>query len=61
MSPSKPSLAKSEIKDLQLAKLKKQIAYVYENSPFYRKKFDEAGVKPHNINRLKDLELFPWR
>lgn len=50
----------SEIKDLQLAKLKKQMAYVYENSPFYRKKFDEAGVKPHNINRLKDLELFPF-
>ncbi len=50
----------SEIKDLQLAKLKKQLAYVYENSPFYRKKFDEAGVKPHNINRLKDLELFPF-
>lgn len=50
----------SEIKELQLVKLKKQLAYVYENSPFYRKKFDEAGVKPHNFNRLKDLELFPF-
>ncbi|MCX5838092.1 MAG: phenylacetate--CoA ligase family protein, partial [Deltaproteobacteria bacterium] len=29
-----------------LPKLQVQLTYAYENSPFYRKKWDEAGIKP---------------
>ena len=35
-----------EIKKLQGEKLKKQVKNVYENVAFYRKRMDEAGVKP---------------
>ncbi len=54
------TMSPEKIEEIQLEKMKKQLAYVYQNSPFYQKKFDEAGIKPHNLNRLKDLELFPF-
>ena len=31
---------------LQLEKLKKTVKYEYDNVPYYRKKMDDAGVKP---------------
>lgn len=45
---------------MQLARLQQQLAYVYARSPFYRRKFDAAGVKPSNIRHLEDLAAFPF-
>jgi len=42
-----------------LPKLQAQLAYAYENSPFYRKKWDEAGIKPQDIRSLGDFEKMP--
>ncbi|MCX5823557.1 MAG: phenylacetate--CoA ligase family protein, partial [Deltaproteobacteria bacterium] len=42
-----------------LPKLQAQLAYAYENSPFYRKKWDEAGIKPQDIQSLEDFEKMP--
>jgi phenylacetate-CoA ligase len=42
-------MSRDEIRALQLEKLKKQVAYNYRNSPFYRRKFDQAGAKPEDI------------
>ena len=53
------TMPRSELKELQLKKLKKQVRYVYNNSPFYRRKFDEAGVKPEDIKTLDDLRKIP--
>lgn len=47
------------IKDLQLTKLKKQLIYCYDQSPYYKAKFDEAGVNPHQLTELKELENYP--
>jgi phenylacetate-CoA ligase len=46
-------------KTIILPKLKAQLEYAYENSAFYKKKWDEAGVKPSNIGSLIDFEAFP--
>ena len=43
-----------------LPKLKAQLKYAYENSPFYRKKWDAAGVKPEDIRSLEDFEHIPF-
>jgi len=53
------TMLRSELKELQLKKLKKQVRYVYNNSPFYRRRFDEAGVKPEDIKTLDDLRKIP--
>ena len=42
-----------------LAKLKAQVAWAYERSPFYRQKWDAAGVGPRTLERLEDLDRFP--
>jgi phenylacetate-CoA ligase len=42
-----------------LPKLQAQLTYAYENSPFYRKKWDEAGIKPQDIRSLEDFEKMP--
>ncbi len=48
------------IADMQLAGLKKTVAYCYERSFLYKKKFDEIGLKPDHIKTLKDIRLLPF-
>lgn len=54
------TLARDEIENIQLKKLKDTVAYIYEKSGPYRKKMDEAGVKPEDIQTLKDLHKMPF-
>jgi phenylacetate-CoA ligase len=54
------SLSRQELRKLQDAGLKKIAAYVYERVPFYRKKFDEAGIKPADIKGVEDLSRLPF-
>jgi phenylacetate-CoA ligase len=46
-----------ELKRLQLGGLQWTVNHVYKNSEFYRKRFDEAGIKPKHIN-VKDISNF---
>ncbi len=45
---------------LQLERLKETVARVYERVEPYRKKMDEAGVKPSDIKSLADLSRLPF-
>ena len=45
---------------LQLEKLKKTVKHEYENVAPYRKKMDEAGVKPDDIKTLDDIRRLPF-
>jgi phenylacetate-CoA ligase len=49
-----------KIKKLQLQKLKLQVKHCYENSGFYRKKFDKINLKPEDIRSLDDLIKIPF-
>ncbi|ABP67639.1 Phenylacetate--CoA ligase [Caldicellulosiruptor saccharolyticus DSM 8903] len=53
-------LNRKQYEELQLERLKRTVERVYENVPFYRKKFDEIGVKPHHIKTLKDIQFLPF-
>jgi phenylacetate-CoA ligase len=48
-----------EMQKLQMEKLKKQIKYVYENSTFYKDKYDKAGIKPEDIRTFRDFQNLP--
>jgi phenylacetate-CoA ligase len=50
----------AELRALQLKRLQSTLAHAYENSPVYRKKFDEAGVKPSDVKTLSDLAKLPF-
>ncbi|KZX11020.1 phenylacetate-coenzyme A ligase [Methanobrevibacter filiformis] len=47
-------------KEHQLKLLQETVKKAYENVPFYKKKFDEIGVKPEDIKELKDIEKLPF-
>lgn len=42
-----------------IARLREVMAYAYEKAPFYRRKWDEAGVHPNHIKSLEDFERVP--
>ncbi|HEX6980730.1 MAG TPA: phenylacetate--CoA ligase PaaK [Alphaproteobacteria bacterium] len=52
--------SRDEIAALQTKRLKWTLQHVYRNVPYYRKKFDEAGVHPDDFRRLEDLAKFPF-
>lgn len=58
--PELETMPREELDALQLERLQKLVAYVYERIPFYRESFDEAGVKPEDIKSLDDLRKFPF-
>ena len=48
-----------KIQELQNTKLRKLINHVYQHVPFYRSRFDEAGLKPGDIQSSDDLWKLP--
>jgi len=54
----KETLSRKQIEELQLARLKKTVQHCM-NSPFYKKRFDEIGLKPDDIQTLDDLRRIP--
>jgi len=50
----------AELRTLQLERMKSQIRHAYDNVPQYRKKFEEARVRPEDLKDLKDLVRFPF-
>jgi phenylacetate-CoA ligase len=52
--------SRDEIAALQFARLKRTLRHVYDNVPYYWKKFDAAGVHPDDLNSLADLARFPF-
>lgn len=51
---------RAEIEALQLDRLRQTLERAYENVPHYRAAFDEAGVKPADLQTLADLARFPF-
>lgn len=49
-----------KLEEIQLEGLKKTAITCYENIPFYKKTFDEAGFDPYSIESLADLEKAPF-
>lgn len=48
------------LEKLQLERLQRMTERVYCHVPFYRRRFDELGVKPVDIKRLEDIRKLPF-
>jgi len=48
------------IRRTQLARLQETVAYAYDRVPYYKAKFDAAGVLPADIRCLEDIRLLPF-
>lgn len=52
--------SRDELAALQLERLRWSLRHAYENVPFYRQAFDEAGIHPDDCRSLEDLRGFPF-
>ena len=57
---TKECMSRDEIHNLQSARLKKMVSRVYHNVEFYRKKMQEMGLEPGDINGIEDLCKLPF-
>jgi len=48
-----------ELEEIQWVKLKKILIHAYKNVPFYREKWDRAGIKPDDIQNKSDMLNLP--
>ena len=53
-------MSRDEMHELQSEKLRKIVLHAYNNSPFYKKRFDEHGVRPEDINSIDDIVKLPF-
>jgi phenylacetate-CoA ligase len=58
--PELEMMSRSALEQLQLSRLRTQLARVYVNVPLYRRKFDEAGFRPEQLETLADLAKVPF-
>ena len=42
-----------------LSRIQEVMAYAYDRSPFYRRKWEDAGLEPGDIKTFDDFELVP--
>ncbi len=51
---------REDIEKVQLNRFKETLERVYTLTPFYREKFNEIKILPHDIKSLKDIEKLPF-
>ena len=51
---------RESLRKIQSIRLKKIVDYVYHNTPFYRKKMQELGITPDDINSIDDIVKLPF-
>ena len=52
--------SRGKILAIQNEKIVKQVRYVYEHVPYYKKLMDDKGVKPEDIRGVDDIRLLPF-
>lgn len=59
LHPQYETLSHEELKKLQLERLQTTVKHCM-NSPFYKKRFEEIGLKPEDIKSLDDIRKIPF-
>jgi phenylacetate-CoA ligase len=54
------TLSRDELAALQLSRLQALVKRVYDLSPFYRTRLDQAGIQPRQIEVLEDIQQLPF-
>ena len=59
-NPHFECMSREDMTALQLERLQKTVKTCYEKVPFYRRKMDDLGVKPEDIQTLADITKLPF-
>lgn len=49
-----------QLRKLQSERLKNQLGLLYDKVPFYRRKMDEAGIRPQDFRGIEDIHKLPF-
>ncbi len=52
--------SREKLEDYQLQQLRELLHHAYENVPYYRRIFDERGLKSKDIHNFDDLRKLPY-
>ena len=55
-NPTAETMPREKIDALHTHRLRRVVAYAYDNSPHYRRTFDEIGLKPDDIRSIEDFK-----
>jgi len=58
-NPVLETLPRAKLRALQLKKFQRIFAWAYENSPFYHRLYQEAGLEPGDIKTFEDIRKVP--
>ncbi len=53
------TMPRDELRQVQVERLRRVLAAVYDRVPFYRRQFDAAGVQPGDVRSLEDVPRLP--
>jgi len=56
---SRETMSEGAREAMILSRIQDIMAYAYENAPFYRQKWDAAGIHPSSVRSLEDFERVP--
>jgi len=59
-NPEAETMPRAELQKLVLKRMQGTLERVYSRVPFYKKLFDDAGVKPADLKSMDDLAKFPF-
>lgn len=59
-NPKNETLPRADLERLQVAKLKRLVAFASERSDFHRRKLTESGVTAETVSSLDDLRRIPF-
>ncbi|MGN0567255.1 MAG: phenylacetate--CoA ligase family protein, partial [Acutalibacteraceae bacterium] len=59
-NPEIETASRDYLRALQSARLIKMVENCYKNVPFYKKKFDDMGLKPEDIKSIDDITKLPF-
>ncbi|MDD4730412.1 MAG: phenylacetate--CoA ligase [Desulfovibrio sp.] len=54
------TMPREELEQLQLRRLQTLVERVYHNVPFYKKRLEEKGIRPRDIQKLEDVRYLPF-
>ncbi len=58
--PHYECMSREDMQAIQLDRLQTVVNSVYEKVPYYKKAFDEHGIRPQEITRLEDVPRIPF-
>ena len=58
-SPRLDAASRDELTAIQNEKLRAAVPFLYENSPFYRRRLDRLGLLPSDLRSVDDLAKWP--